>query len=85
MTGERLYSKAKTMERLEIGRHRYEQIIKSKLLPKPIVLAPGGRPVHTESQIHFYEQNIYRQALKDSQPASGQRMKPISDKLLSEI
>lgn len=83
--GKQFYSKAETRARLQVGRRRYAQLIESKILPQPIEIIAGARPVHTTGQIEIAESNLYRRALKDLQPSGGRKMKPLSQKLMSEI
>lgn len=85
MGEKQFYSKAETRARLQIGRTRYAYLIESNILPKPIVLASGARPVHTDAQIQIAEQKIYRQATQDLQPVGRSKMKPLSAKLITEI
>jgi hypothetical protein len=85
MTDEELYSKAQMRKRLKVGKLRYEYLIESGLLPEPIALTPGSRPVHTESQVQIYKQNIYRKAVSDWRPVGRRKTRPFSKKLISEI
>jgi len=85
MNGEKMLTKTETRRRLGVGRSRYEQLIASGILPPPFSIIAGARPVHSESQILIAEQNIYRRAIKALQPESGRKMKPLSNKFISEI
>lgn len=64
MLNETIYTKRAAIKRLGVTRARYEQLLQAGILPKPIVLVPGSRPIHTESQIVTAEANLARRAME---------------------
>lgn len=60
-----IYTKQAAIKRLGVSRARYEQLIESGILPKPVALIPGARPIHTERQIQTAERNLEEMMMRD--------------------
>ncbi len=65
MLNETIYTKRAAIKRLRVTRSRYEQLLESEILAKPITLVPGAHPIHTESQIVAAENNLTRRAMDE--------------------
>lgn len=93
LTGEKFYSKAATRRRMNnITRARYEQLVESGMLEKPVKLTPSARAVHTESQIVLALEKIYQdscagylQRQRENEQKGYKPMKPISQKIKNGI
>lgn len=79
------YSKSDVRRRLGVGRTRYAQLIAAGILPPPVELIAGARPVHTQAQVALAENNLLKQVMNNLQPASGRKSKPLSKKLIAEL
>lgn len=79
---ERFYKRKEVRDRLNLSKRKYQQVIDSGILEKPIRLTENSHPLHTESQIVAAEQRIFERA---NRSASLKANGGISEKLFREI
>lgn len=84
-------SKAELRRELNVSQTRYNQLLAAGIIPLPVVLTPGSRPVHIPSDVELTRHRLRNKAaaergkLEDTRSKSGGKpIKPISEKHLAQ-
>lgn len=60
---QKLYTKKESLKRLGISGTHYRQLIEAGILPRPVALVEGARPVHIEAHFTLCERNLHQKMM----------------------